>query len=176
MRDWKNRPVEFDLVIASSSTTTNDMAQIIFDECKAVGITVNVRQTDFQKMVEQLTATYDWQSVIIGLGSNFFPTQGSNVWPSSGNLHLWNPLQRQPATDWEARIDYLYNEGSYTIDKEKSKQIWDEYQTILLEQCPVIYLVTDRGFLAINNRWDFSNFYFDNKNGAMTTRVFLRDK
>lgn len=174
MRDWKNRPIEFDLIIASTATTTNDMAQIIYDECNSVGIKVNIRQTDFQKMVEQLTVTYDWQSIIIGLGSNFFPTQGSNVWPSSGNLHLWYPLQKSPATDWEARIDYLYNEGSYTIDKIKAKEIWDEYQSILLEQCPVIYLVSERGFYAVNNRWDFSNFYFDNKNGAMNTRVFLQ--
>ena len=95
------------------------------------------------------------------------------IWPSSGNLHLWYPLQKSPATDWEARIDYLYNEGSYTIDKIKAKEIWDEYQSILLEQCPAIYLVSVRGFYAVNNRWDFSNFYFDNKNGAMNTRVFL---
>ena len=59
---------------------TNDIAQIISDECAKVGITVNIRQTDFQKMVEMLTATYDWQTIIIGLGSNLFPSQGSNVW------------------------------------------------------------------------------------------------
>lgn len=174
MRDWNNNPIEFDLAIPSSVATTSDIAQIIYDECGSVGIKVNVRQTDFQKLVEQLTGTYDWQSIIIGLGSNFFPTQGSNVWPSNGNLHLWNPLQQKPATDWEARVDYLYNEGSYTLDHEKAKQIWDEYQTIILEQCPVIYLVSTRNFYAINNRWDFSNFYYDNLNGAMTERVYLR--
>lgn len=173
MRDWNNNPIEFDLAIAVTSSVTSDMAQIIYDECNAVGIKVNVRQTDFQKMVEQLTATYDWQSIIIGLGTNFFPTQGSNVWPSTGNLHLWYPLQKKPATDWEARVDYLYNEGSYTIDKTKSKEIWDEYQEILLEQCPMIYLVCARNFFAINNRWDFTNFYYDNKNGAMTERLYL---
>ena len=175
MRDWNNDPVEFDLAIAVTSPVTSDMAQIIYDECKSVGIKVNVRQTDFQKLVEQLTATYDWQSIIIGLGSNFFPTQGSNVWPSAGNLHLWYPLQKEPATDWEARIDYLYNEASYTIDHDKAKVMWDEYQQILLEQCPVIYLVRPRSFVAISNRWNFSNFYFDNKNGAMTERLFLKD-
>lgn len=174
MRDWNNNQIEFDLGIASSSPITNDMAQIIYDECKSVGIKINVRQTDFQKMVEQLTSTYDWQAIIIGLGSNFFPTQGSNVWPTTGNLHLWYPLQKTPATDWEARIDFLYNEGAYTIEHEKAKEIWDEYQSILLEQCPVIYLVCPKTFFAINNRWDFSNFYFDNKNGAMTERIFLR--
>ena len=175
MRDWNNDPVEFDLAIAVTSPVTSDMAQIIYDECKSVGIKVNVRQTDFQKLVEQLTATYDWQSIIIGLGSNFFPTQGSNVWPSAGNLHLWYPLQKEPATDWEARIDYLYNEASYTIAHDQAKVMWDEYQQILLEQCPVIYLVRPRSFVAISNRWNFSNFYFDNKNGAMTERLFLKD-
>lgn len=174
MRDQNNTQIEFDLSIASSSNVTSDIAQIICDECKAIGITVNVRQTDFQKLVEQLTATYDWQSIIIGLGSNFFPTQGSNVWPSSGNLHLWYPLQKSPATDWEARIDYLYNEGSYTIEHNKAKAIWDEYQEILLEQCPMIYLVCPKTFYALNNRWDFSNFYYDNKNGAMTERLYLQ--
>lgn len=174
MRDRKSNPVEFDLSIAVSSNITSDIAQIICDECKSVGIKINVRQTDFQKLVEQLTASYDWQSVIISLGSNLFPTQGSNVWPSDGNLHLWYPLQKQPATEWEKRIDYLYNEGSYTIDKVKAKELWDEYQTILLEQCPIIYLVCPKYFYALNNRWDFSNFYYDNKAGAMTEKVFLK--
>lgn len=172
--DALGNPVEFDLTITSDNSIFNDIASIITDECAKVGITVKVRTTDFQKIVEQLTATLDWQSVMIGLGSNYFPTQGSNVWPSTGNLHLWHPLQEKPATDWEARIDYLYNEGSCSLDYNEAKKIWDEYQSILLEQCPVIYLVRPRSFFAIRNRWDFTNFYFDNIGGAITDYVWLK--
>lgn len=173
MRDSKGREIEFDLAIASSANVTNDIAQIIYDECKNVGIKVNVRQTDFQKMVEMVTATYDWQSLIIGLGSNLFPSQGTNVWPSSSNLHLWNPFQKTPATAWEARLDYVYNEGCYTVDHELSQKLWDEFQNILLEECPFVYLVCSRNFYTINNRWSFDNFYFDSINGAMTEHVYL---
>lgn len=176
MRDKNGNQIEYDLTIASGVTVTSDIAQIITDELSKVGIKVNVRQTDFQKVVEMLTTTYDWQSVIIALGSNFFPSQGSNVWPSSGNLHLWYPLQKKPNTDWEARVDYLYNEGCYTIDVEKADKIWDEYQKIFLEECPLIYLVCPRSFFAISNKWDFSNFSYDNKNGAITDYIFLRSK
>jgi len=175
MTDAAGRAVEFDLTVESSGTVINDIAQIIVDECAKVGIKVNVRQLDFQKIVESLTATYDWQSVIIALGSMIFPSQGSNVWPSSGNLHVWHPLQETPATDWEARIDYLYNEGSYTNDFSAAKKLWDEYQRTLLDECPVIYLVRPRSFAALRNRWDFSNFYYDNKNGALTEHLFLKD-
>jgi len=174
MRDATGRAVEFDLSIPSDVTIHSDTASIIVDEASKIGIKITVRQTDFQKLVEQLTASYDWASIFIGLGSNFWPTQGSNVWPSNGNLHLWHPLQKEPATAWEARIDYLYNEGSFTADPEKARVIWDEYQRILLEECPVIYLIRQRSFFAIQNRWDFSNFYFDNLNGAETSYLFLK--
>ncbi|MBQ0051865.1 MAG: ABC transporter substrate-binding protein, partial [Treponema sp.] len=173
--DAEGNKVEFDLSIISSQPVYSDIAQIITDECKKEGITVNVRQTDFQKIIEQLTSTYDWQSLIIGLsGGNVFPTQGSNVWVSSGNLHMWNPLQNEPATDWEARVDYVYNEAKCIVDVEKARPYWEEYQKIILEQCPVIFLVSGRSFFAISNRWDLSNVYFDNKVGALTDHVFLK--
>ncbi|MDR2476954.1 MAG: ABC transporter substrate-binding protein [Treponema sp.] len=175
MRDSANRPVEFDLTIRSDSTINSDIASIIRDELSKMGIIVNIRILDFQKQVEQLFTTFEWDSMLIGLsGANIFPSQGSNVWPSSGNLHFWNPNQTQPATEWEARVDYLYNEGCYTIDREKAQAIWDEFQTIILEQCPAISLLRSRSFFALWNRWDFTNVYYDNLNGAETSHVFLK--
>lgn len=175
LTDDQGNLVEYDISIPSSNTVYNDIAVIIRDECSKIGITVNIRQIDFQKLVEMMTSTFDWQSIMIGLGSNAFPSQGSNVWPSNGNLHLWYPLQEKPATEWEERIDYLYNEGSYTIDKDKAKEIWDEYQTLILEQCPVIYLLRSCSFFAIRNRWDLSNVYYDNKSGVKLDYVFLKE-
>lgn len=174
--DSDNNRVEFELTVPSVNTIWNDIAQIITDDCAQEGIKVNVRQMDFQKIVEQLTSTYDWQSVILAFAANMFPSQGSNTWPSTGNLHLWYPLQKKPATDWEARIDYLYNEGCHTIDHDKAKKIWDEYQQILLEQNPIIYLVRGRGFFALRNRWDQTNMYFDNIGGAQTDYLWLSQR
>ncbi|MDR1252195.1 MAG: ABC transporter substrate-binding protein [Treponema sp.] len=175
MRDGKGRAVEFDLSINSENTISSDIASIIRDELAGMGIKVNIRILDFQKLVEILMRTFEWDSMIMGLsGSNVFPSQGSNVWPSSGNLHMWYPNQAEPATEWEARLDYLYNEGCYTIDREKAQAIWDEFQQILLEECPVISLLRSRSFWALRDRWDFSNVYYDNLNSYEIRHIFLK--
>jgi len=175
MRDSSGRQIEFDLYIVSDITMYQDTASIMMDELSKVGIKLNIRIVEFQKLVEMLFNTFDWDSLIIALsGNNVFPSQGSNTWPSNGNLHLWNPNQETPATEWEARVDYLYNEGLYTIDSAKAQAIWDEFQSILLEQCPIIHLMRSRGFWALNNRWDLTNVYFDNLNGAETSHIYLR--
>ena len=91
--------------------------------------------------------------------------------------HSFRSFQLQPyRLGGVCGIDYLYNEGNYTIDKNEAKKIWDEYQRILLEECPVIYLLRSRSFFAIRNRWNLTNVYFDNKSGAKTEYVWLSDQ
>jgi len=175
MRDSSGNEVKFDLVTYSDSVEMSDTAMILSDECKKIGITLNVRTLDFQKVVEELTSTYNWESMLILFGGNIWPSGGSNVWPSSGNLHMWNPLQKKPATEWEARVDVLYGEGQKTVDKAKAWKIWDEYQELILEQCPIIYTVRPYGFSAISNRMDLSNVYFDNIGGLATDHAWVRE-
>lgn len=171
--DGKGRKVEFDISFPSGVTQYSDIAQIITDECKKEGIIVTPRPTDFQKLVDQLMSTYDWQAIMIGFGGgSLFPSQGSNVWVSDGNLHLWHPLQKTPATDWEARVDEIYHTAKCIVDYEAAKPYWDEYQEIFLEQCPIIYLIRSRSFVALQNRWDMTNFYYDNLYGAETTYLW----
>mgnify|MGYP006272050771 CR=1 FL=1 len=174
MRDADGNPIEFDINMGAESTLGIDIANIFADELDKVGITLNVRPIDWQALIERLTSTYDWDAVTIGLGSNYWPTGGSNVWPSHGNLHLWHPLQDEPATEWEERIDYLYNEGKFTIDEARRKEIYDEYQQIVLEQLPVMYTVHSLSFLAVRDKWE--NVYYDTLNGLETQRVFLKEE
>ena len=173
MRDAEGNAVEFDIITNSENNIRLDMAGIFADECSKIGVKVNLKPLDFQKMVEMLTSSYDWHAILIGLGVNYWPTSGSNVWPSHGNLHLWNPLQQEPATEWEARLDYLYNEGSFTPDPDKAKVIWDEFQSILLEELPLFYLSYTEAFSAVKNRWN--NVYYDTLGGLDTSRLFLKE-
>jgi len=163
MRDGRGRPVEFDISFPSGGGVGEDLASIIVDELSSIGVRVTPVPTDFQRLVDQLMDTFDWQTLIIGLtGGAMFPTSGTNVWLSNGNLHMWHPFQDTPLRDWEARKDWLFREGMFTYDSELARPIWDEFQELMLYQVPLIWMARVHGFVAVNDRWDQTNFFFDN--------------
>lgn len=163
MTDPNNNIVKFEIMFQSDSESLSEIFTIFVDEAAKIGITITPRPVDFYMIVDSLTASYQWQSVNLAFtGSNAWPTAGSNVWQSNGNLHLWYPLQESPATAWEKRMDDLYNRGEKTIDREKAKVIWDEYQQIVLEQLPLIYMVQPHRFSAFDNR--LGNVRYDSLN------------
>ena len=160
LRDKEGNAIAFDFWISADNPQLSDIANIYADDLKKQGIAMEIRTVDFAKMVDSLLYSFDWQSLSIALsGSNLFPSQGVNVWPSGGNLHMWYPNQKTPATEWEAEIDRLYTEASYTADAEKAKALWDRYQSLIWEQVPLVYLVRPYAFLAVRNKWE--NVTFD---------------
>ena len=173
MRDSQGRPVEFNISFPAGVGLWGDIAAIIVDELATIGVTVTPVPTDFQRLVAQLMSTFDWQTLMIGLtGGALFPTEGTNVWLSSGNLHMWHPFQETPYHDWEARKDWLFREGMFTYDPELAQPLWDEFQELMLYQMPLIWMARVHGFVAVNNRWSHANFYFDNSGGARVNRLF----
>lgn len=172
MEDSEGNPISYDLEVPIEDNLAVDIASIYADDLKKVGITLNVKPVQFQKIVDDLTKTYTWQSVMISVGANYFPIQGVNVWLSSGNLHLWHPLESKPATKWEAEIDKLYWEGFSTRDPVAAKRIWDKYQGIILDELPVMYIVYPDSFAAFRNKW--GNIRYDAVNAPDMNYVYLK--
>lgn len=171
MYDTEGNHIEFAINLGAENPTGIDIANIFADELGEIGITANVRPIDFQNLVDRLTTTYDWEVATVALGANYWPESGSNVWQSSGNFHLWYPLQSTPATEWEARLDYLYNEGRFTIDEEERRTIYNEFQEIILTELPLFYIVHPLSFFAIRDRWQ--NVFYDTLGQPDSAYFFL---
>jgi peptide/nickel transport system substrate-binding protein len=173
MQDSQGNLIRYELWVPIEDNLAVDIATIYADELKKVGITLVVKPLQFQKMVDSLIKTYDWQSIMMGLtGSNYFPTQGDNVWLSGGNLHLWRPLQQKPATEWEAKIDDLYWQGFSTRDPGKAKAVWDQFQRIILDELPVMYMVYPDSFSAYRNKW--GNIRVDTLQAPDSNFIYLK--
>ncbi|MCL2557521.1 MAG: ABC transporter substrate-binding protein [Treponema sp.] len=175
MRDSQGRAIEFDIWMPAGVDFWINCALVMQDELATIGISARPVETEFQSMVASLMGTYDWQTLMIGLGGpGVFPNGGTNVYLSNGNLHMWHPNQEGEAyRDWERRKDFLFREGMYTPDDDIARPLWEEFQQIMLYQMPIIWLGRGHAFTSVSNRWDHTNFSYDNFNGGLTNQVFL---
>lgn len=153
LRDDRGIAVEFGFSFGADNDVVMKTASIISHNLEKGGIRVNLEPTDFQKIVNSLLKTFDWEMTSVALGGNYWPSGGSNVWQSSGNFHLWHPNQPKPVTLWEGEVDRLYNEGRFAANEKVAREAWDSYQRLILEEMPIIYLPYPYSFRAFQTRW-----------------------
>lgn len=154
LEDAKGNLVEFSLMTNVENATRKDLASIIRENLREIGITVKLQFLDYNAMISKIADTYQYEACLLGLGGGANdPSSGLAVLQSSGRLHQWFPNQKEPATPWEARIDELMQLQLQTLDFTKRKIYYDEVQEIMAEQQPFIFLVTPLAFSGIKNRW-----------------------
>ena len=153
---WLETPeghtVEINLLTNSNNPARVQIGAILKYDLKKLGIKVNFQPLDFNTLVEKLLHTYDFDAVIIGLTGSVDPNGGRNVWMSSGQLHMWNPNQKEPATEWEKEVDELFEEAARTLDFKKRVELYKKAYYIIAYQQPLIYIAAPLVLEAVRNR------------------------
>ena len=133
--DTEGNPIIFNIVTNTGNTDRQKVGAIIHRGLQDIGLGAAYRFAEFGGLVSQLRFTYDWEAIIIGLTGSSEPHFGIGFWHSSGDLHMWNPKQMEPATDWEAQVDYLYTRASQELDRERRIALYHRAQAVAAETC-----------------------------------------
>ena len=149
--DDQGNEIAFSLVTNTGNTVRGRVAELAHQGMQKLGLRVDYRLIEFGELVGQLTATYDWEAMIIGFTGGTEPHFGINFWHSAENLHLWYPNQPEPATGWEARIDELYVTASRELDRTKRLDLYHQAQEVAAENLPVIYTTLAERLSAVRN-------------------------
>ena len=149
--DSDGNPITFNLATNTGNTERQKVGAIIHRGLQDIGIGAAYQFSEFGGLVWQLTATYDWEAIIIGFTGSSEPHFGIDFWHSSGSLHMWYPNQVEPATYWEAEIDDLYIRGSQELDRERRIALYHRAQAVAAENVPVIYTVHPERISAVRN-------------------------
>ena len=123
---------------------------------------VNFKPIEFNSLVNKLVNTLDWDAVIMGFtGSPIEPNGGKNVMMSDGTLHVYNmrlPKDKNSKRyDFEKRVDELFVNGALVTKFEERKKYYDEYQKIIYDEKPFIYIYAPTRIVAIRNK--FKNIF-----------------
>jgi len=159
--DKSNNIVEFDLYTNAGNTEREAIGVMIKQDLEDLGMKVNFKPIEFNSLVNKLVNSYDWDLVIMGLtGSPLEPHNGKNVWYSNGSLHLFNQRPAGKVYDklpWEAELDRIMDEASLKVKFEDRKKLYDQYQQIILDEKPIIYLYSPVRVIAIRKK--FKNIF-----------------
>lgn len=151
LRDGADHPVEFSIITNAGNRARLAMAAVIQDDLKQIGIRVNIVTLDFSSLIERIARTGQYEACLLGFTSvEIEPTEQMNVWLSSGAQHAWHPMEKTPATPWEARIDQLELAQASEPSRAARKKALDELQKIVVDQEPIIYLVNPDYLVAIS--------------------------
>ena len=174
LEDPEGHDLEFTLITNAGNKERETIGNIIKEDLKKIGIKVHFQPIDFNSLVSRLTSPpYDWEAVIIGLTGSIDPHFGRNVWHSSGLLHMWNPRQEEPQTEWERRVDELIDRGAVEMDFEKRVRIYREAFRIITEEQPMIFIATPKSMLAVYDK--FGNLFPTVWGWYEENRLFLKE-
>jgi len=161
LHDADGNKVEFDLLSASGGTFSETVGNMIVDDLKKLGMKVNFQLIDFNILTSKVGHSLTWEACMMGLSSGdpLEPNDGANVYKVNGRLHLFD--QRLPdkkgeilvedARPWERQLTEIFNRGAETLDAEKRRQLYNQYQQIVYDQAPFIFLVSPMVIVGARN-------------------------
>lgn len=158
LEDNQGHKLEIVILTNAGNREREMIGNMIKEDFEKIGVKVIFRSIDFNTLVSKLTSPpYDWEAVIIGLTGSMDPYFGRNVWHSSGTLHVWNPMQKSPTTQWEQQVDKLIDDAARELDFKKRLELYREAFRIIAWQQPMLFIAAPKSMLASYPK--FGNFF-----------------
>ncbi len=156
--DAGGQPVEFTILVSSSNSQRTQIATLVHDDLKQVGIAAHVVPLESRATNDRLLNSHDYEAIVMGMvRGDVDPTPDNNVLMSNGQTHVWNLGEKNPATPWEAEIDQLMQQQLVILNYQRRKKIYDRVQEVLAQQVPMIYLVSPN--ILVGAQDDLGNFH-----------------
>jgi peptide/nickel transport system substrate-binding protein len=153
LTDASGAAVKFTIITSASNSQRSQIATIIQQDLKELGISAQVAPLDFHSYLDRIFQSHDYEAAVLGLSEgDVDPSSQMNVWLSSGNDHVWDIGESHPATEWESQIDQLMEKQLYTLNRDARKALYDRVQEIIATDLPVISLVSPNTLVAAKTK------------------------
>lgn len=163
--DENGNRVEFTILVKSEEKIRIDTAVKIQGDLSHIGIKANLQILNFNSVLKKLLSSRDWECYVGAFGvpgADIEPNLLSLFWLSNGSFHQFNlgskpgepKIKNWQVSDWEKEIDRLFTAAYQTIDENKRREIYGEFQQIVAEQLPIFFLVNPLAIQAVRNHID----------------------
>jgi peptide/nickel transport system substrate-binding protein len=134
--DRDGRPFRFVLTINSANRLHADIAQVMQQQLRQVGVDVQIRPQEFQSLLQQYKAR-EYDAVLANWSLDTFKVDPSPLF-SCAQAQIAGSANRTGYCNPGG--DALMAQGLRTTDEGEGRRIWSEYSRILQEDQPLTFL------------------------------------
>ena len=157
LRDAVGTPVTFTIVTNAANAARVQMATIIQDDLREIGMQAQVVPLENRALLDRVLKSHDYDAAVMAVaGGDADPNGEMNVWVSSGPTHLWRVGAPAPMGPWEKEIDDLMERQLVTLDGAARKHLYDRVQQLVAENLPMIPIVSPN--VLVGAKADLGNF------------------
>ena len=157
LRDGSGAAVELTIVTSASNAARVQMATIIQDDLRELGIQAQVVPMESRAILDRVTRTHEYDAALMALvNGDVDPNPEMNVWTLGGPTHLWRVGAAAPLAPWEKEIDDLMRRQLVTLDAAERKRLYDRMQVLVAENLPLIPLVSPN--VLVGAKTELGNF------------------
>lgn len=148
--DGKQETLELEYLVSPGSKLGNLMAEFLKDNAAQVGIQINIVPREFRTMMSQDVASRKYQ--MYGGAASGYPQDDdfSQLWHTSSN----NPQGGNRTQFGNAQTDAIIDKIRVTLDDAERDALYKEFQQIVYEEQPMIFLFSPKERILISKRFD----------------------
>ena len=154
MLTYQGEPIKFTIITSVESAGGVAAGTIINNDWRKIGLGSTLAPVTFDNLDTKIESKpYDWQVVYLGFGGGPEPNDLADLWRSSAVSHIWHPKETTPSFPWEKQIDDDFTHGAQTLDINQRKKYYYDWQEVVGDQQPMLYVQTPEYFMAMRNHF-----------------------
>jgi len=143
------KPFSFTLRTNQGNQVRQQTAEIIQRRLRAIGVDVKIHIVEWAAFINTFIRKRDFEAILLGWGLGLDPDQ-YEIW----NSKMIGPDELNHISYNNPRVDALLEAGRRTFDEAKRKAIYGEFQDIMAEEQPVVFLYVPDALPVVSARVD----------------------
>jgi peptide/nickel transport system substrate-binding protein len=145
VRDGK--PFGFTIMTNQGNAVRQQTAEIIQRRLRAIGVDVKIHIVEWAAFLNTFIRKRNFEAILLGWGLGLDPDQ-YEIWHSS----MTGPDELNHISYKNPRVDALLEAGRRTFDEAKRKSIYAEFQDLMAEEQPVVFLYVPDALPVVSAR------------------------
>ncbi len=146
VREKDGKPLHLLFLYGPNTMAVREQISLVAQQqWKAIGVDVEVRGMEWGAFLKQTKeGPYDWGAYVNAYIAGIDP---DTIWWKKSGGPAYNRVDYH-----NPKVEDLYEQGLKEFDREKRKQIYQQIDQILTDDCPWIWLYYEQGHQALNKR------------------------